>query len=165
MFTLALFSAACSHGEKMEKPVAFFFLNSQITYGAEDGVFSSEERECTGLSTEEILRMYLKGPETPELISPFPANTFLISLLVSESDITITLSDSYAHLTGLELTKANACIAKTLFAFSQADRVIICCESKPLNGETRIQLTRSDLIFVDQSIGSATKSIPETTQE
>lgn len=156
LFFLILFCfAGCAKNDKLEQPASFYYLKTDIAYGTESGVFSSEERECKGLSTEEIIGLYLKGPVTEGLKSPFPFNTTLVTLQITESEISVTLSDEYAELTGLSLAEANACICQTLINFTGAERVIISCETKALNGEARFEFTKADMILIDDSIEHA----------
>lgn len=160
LVTILFVLTGCSNNEKLDTPVSFYYLNTQITYGTEESVFSYEERECKGLSTEEIVSLYLKGPTSQVLISPFPAETILITFQQNDNEILITLSDQYAQLNGLALTKANACIAQTLLRMTDANRIIISCESKSLGGESRIELAKTDLILVDDYAGKSDISVP-----
>lgn len=167
LLLILMLCLGCSKHYKYKAPVSLYYPNAEITFGHDSGVISAETRESKDLSTEEIIRLYLAGPLDPIHNSPFPKDTALITMQTENESVTITLSDAYASLSGYSLTIANSCLAKTVMELTNLDRVIICCETKSIGGEARIELTMDDIIWVDDSKGYSSKpssTAPKTTQ-
>ena len=72
---LTLFSiAGCKKTESYTNPVTFYYLGNDLSYDAQASAIQGETREGAGMVTlENMLTLYLQGPESEELSSPFPA--------------------------------------------------------------------------------------------
>ena len=165
LILLSFLLIGCENEEEFEKPVSFFYLNAEIQYGTDNGVISAEIRESNNLSTEEIVSLYLAGPQSQSYRSPFPDGTALVSMQISADTIYITLNDRYADLSGLSLSLANTSIAQTLLELTTAEKIILTCESKPLGGSSRIEIMQEDLLLVDESVGTPSDPTIEPTVE
>lgn len=154
----------CSEKPEPKDPVHLYYSKAEISF-EELGVVSFEVRESSELTAEEIIRLYLAGPTEQGLISPFPDDTSLISIHVEDQSVTVTLSDTYASLSGYPLAIANCCLYKTVSSLTGLKTVIICCETKALGNDVRMQLTEQDFVLVDQSTGytsAQSSSIPKS---
>jgi hypothetical protein len=136
--------------------VEFFYLQKDLAYGKKEGVISSEIREAGhGKNLDRILKLYLLGPLDDDLTIPFPKGTSVVSLEIHEEGIYIALNEVFATLSGIELTTACICIAKTCFAVSEAQSIHISVPGKLLDGAKSIVLTPSDMHLFDDSASYA----------
>ena len=107
---------ACStFGTGLKDPVTFYYPRSITTYGQEDSIISYEFREASGHANdlEYLISLYLHGPMDDSMVSPFPQGTRLISLKQNDGILYLTLSDSFANQSSLDLSIACACLSKT----------------------------------------------------
>ncbi len=150
--TLLLLSACTPAAGNIQAPVNFYYPRETFDYDAPDGVIASEVRESADCADEnEILQRYFRGPEDPMFQRPFPAATELVSLQLQENVATIILTDNISTLTGMDLTLACACIAKTAIDILNVEQVTIQAQTQSLGGQTSITLTLEDLLLLDSS--------------
>lgn len=135
---------------KEEADILFYYTRKEVLYGQEDGVIVPEAREVTGHEEDlyYLLMLYLEGPHSQELSRPFPGGTALSDLEISGNRITVTLSDAFGRLQGIELTVACTCIAYTCFSVSQCESVTV---GSTMSGTTPITLTRDTVALSDFS--------------
>ena len=149
VFLLVFSLFGCQKSEQ----ILFYYPRTEIRYGVSDGVIAVEERDIEDGSTDLsfLLKLYLEGPVSQELRSPFPRGTALEDLTLDESTIIITLSEPFGMLENLEYIIACACVASTCFGLTDAEAVTIFA------GQTEMTLTRNNLSLTDQT----TATIPE----
>jgi len=152
----------CKSQQEPRQPIKFYYPKTEISYGASDGVLSHELRESASLSKETVISLYLKGPRAEGLISPFPENINIIHFSVQEKAATLVLSDSYATLSGLDISIASVCLSKTVMELTGAESVTLSCQTQPLGGETRIIISESDLVLYDDSMGHVSEGSTPT---
>ena len=155
LLLLLLTLTACGRDTSPEDTAKFYYPLQEITLGSNSTSISFEVGDRGNNSVQDLLSVYLKGPQTNTLANPFPADISLISLLTEDGKTSLILSDSYASLTGLDLSLANASLAQTVLGLTGAEEAIISCESKTLDGESHIAINKDDLILLDESIGPA----------
>ena len=154
----------CSDVKSPDLPVKFYYPNTEISYGTEDGFLSFESREGNQKSTEVLLNDYLRGPSDSTHLNPFPQNTELVEYQFQNGTFYLILTDSYATMSGLDLSIANACLALTVFALTEAVNVSIQCQSSQIDGQTAIVLSRNSVLLYDSSKSTTpTESIPSVT--
>ena len=139
-------------GCRQQESIHFYYPRTQIQYGVADGVIAAEPRELEGTnrSLEFILKLYLEGPVSQDLRSPFPKGTALANLKQEQDTIVVTLSPPFGLLEDLDYIIACACVASTCFALTEAESVTVA------TGQTQMTLTRDNLSLADQAA-----SIPE----
>lgn len=105
----------------------FYYPCTEIQYGNTDGVISNEARTAPGHEEDLIylMKLYLEGPLSQNLYSPFPKGTLLQSLTQEDSSIHIKLSGQLDTMSGLDYTIACACIASTCFDLTDAQAVTV----------------------------------------
>ena len=147
-----LFLTGCKQEEpEIEVPVKFYYCAREVTFHNEHGVFQYEQREAKDLMDDYValMNLYLSGPVSEHLISPFPRRLTATAVSVNGSNVTIALSSTIAILTDIRLTKACACIALTLFDLKQANTVTIHA-IVPAFGESKsYTISRQDLALLD----------------
>lgn len=149
----------CNRTDPVEEPVMFYYPRAEFGVGETDSVISPEIREGSGLTVEMLLENYLEGPLEAELINPFPEGTKLISISLDSDTLHITLSDSVASLTGVDLTLACASLAKTCLAMTDAASVEILAETELLNGSASIVMDGT-AVLVDEGAQHAQTTAP-----
>lgn len=153
MLLLVLLLPGCRQQEEYTEPVRFYFVRNQVTYFTSDGVITSEMREAQGHRNdfEYLLKIYLAGPENPELKRVFPKNIALVKLELNDGKALVVLSDAAARLTGLDLTIACACLTATVCELTGVISVTIRAETQLLDGQKSITMDRNHLLLLDSS--------------
>lgn len=158
---LLLSMTACGHKkEEFTDPVHYYYLRVQsqdnIHHGSDDSVMLPEVREGHGLleDTGRLLENYLAGPVSETCRSPFPAGTVLVGWEMDGTTLCVTLSDQAAELTGIDLTLACACLARTFMELTGAGAVRIRAESLELDGKVSITMNQSILVLLDEPIAA-----------
>ena len=161
ILALVLSLLGCSEKEDIEVPASFYYCASTVAYDSPNGVIASEVREtksvCEDLTA--LLNLYLQGPLNADYRNPFPEGTVIEAMEWENSALILTVSAQFSQLTGLELTLASACLAKTALSQTGQRTVRIQCESNPLDGNPSITLSADSLLLVD-----ITEAAPETTK-
>lgn len=139
--------------QEFEYPINFYYLPETYTFGVSDSVLVQEQREGNGMENDlyALLSLYLKGPASPELRSPFPAGTAIVLLEQADNTLHITLSEEFAALHSAKLTLACAAIAKTCLELTDCVNVQISAENATLNGEKFIVMNASSLLLLDNA--------------
>ena len=148
VITISFLLIAC-HSKSSKDTQLFYYLRKEIDFESETPVIGSELRR-SGTDLNAILQLYLKGPESAELSSPIPADTTLISTEIQDDTLSICLSDSFAQITGLDLTLACVALSKTAMEITDVQIVRICTENEQLNGEKWFAVS-DDLVHLTDS--------------
>lgn len=144
---------ACA-SDRPEQPGNFYYRRPEIGFSGTDGVIAAEERELADIhgDLEAMLLAYFAGPESGDLESPFPRDTALIGWDLHNSRLTVDLSEDFSQLSGVDLTIACACIAKTFLELTDASSVAIRADGALLNGSDSIVISENSLSLADDSI-------------
>lgn len=154
MLLLCLFGCGQTQ-EKLVDPISFYYLhapvNHQIQHGTEHSVITPEIREGLGVrrNISALLAQYLSGPKAESYVSPLPADTKLVDWTTEDTTLCITFSDEISDLTGIDLTLACACVAKTILEIGNFDTVKIQAETLPLDGKTSITMDKNNMLLLD----------------
>lgn len=157
VLALLLFSSlwGCHYSESGDilEPVEFFYprKTDHFIYGSEDGVLATEVREASGHTGDlnYLLSMYLRGPQSEALRSPFPAGCTLEEVRSGGNTLCIVLSEEFTALEGTELTLACASLARTCMSLTDAQRIRIDAgsEDQPFS----ITLDTGSLLLADNN--------------
>lgn len=139
----------CASGKKEETTVSFYYRRLDTVYGTADGVIASEERTLTG-DLNQLLTAYFLGPEDETLTLPFPEGTRLLKYSSKNSVLTLSLSEEFAQLEGMDLTIACACIASTCFALTDIYQVQVTTPGSDSASGISFTLTRDSLVLFDE---------------
>lgn len=153
-FFLACLMAASLFGCRKTEPEAqgpaFYYCAADITYGMDSQAIQSEQRaDAEGRNLEETLTLYLAGPASDTLRSPFPAGLQVVEVHSDASSLYITLNDVMATLSGLELTVACSCLCLTGLGLSGAEKVVISAQDALLDGQRSITMDADSLLLLD----------------
>lgn len=153
----------CGQGlENSKTPVSFYYLQSDISFDAEDSVIGKEVRESFGHEEDYIylLNLYLQGPVSENLTKMFPEGSAVVEILREEDTITVTLNDTFAQLSGINLTTACICLTKTVCAMTGCSEVTIQAQTLLLDSYKSITLTEDSGLLQDSYTGPAETQIP-----
>lgn len=154
LICLVLFTS-CSQPESnrnLQDSVDFYYLRTELSYNNADGVITAEKREAAGKQDDlkYLMELYIQGPTTEHLKSPFPKNLRLIDVKVLGDTVFVKLSNRFATLTDTDLTLACACLTKTCLSLTEANQVTISADTQALDGSQSITLSENDLLLLDQ---------------
>ena len=128
-------AAGCHYSDSGDilEPVEFCYPrhSDHFIYGGQDGIWGSEIREASGHIDDlnYLLSMYMRGPQSDHLRSPFPAQCRIQDIRYEDDTICLALTENFTNLENAELTIACASLAKTCFSISDAERVQITAVS------------------------------------
>ncbi len=136
-------------GDDASVPVEVFFRNAAEVYNNEEAIIKPEIWDFDGYENDlqGFLNLYLLGPVADDSFSPFPSGLQIVAIQPNEDRLCITLNDPYDELTGLDLTIASACLAKTVMGLTGCDVV----EITSLNAASSIVMDREILLLLDDS--------------
>ena len=134
---------------RYEDPVRFFYRSADVAYQDPAGVIQAETRDAAQnrRNSEQLLRMYLEGPESQELRSPFPAGTKLVQFDLNGESAQIMLSFSGTEPKGIDLSIAFACLTKTCLEIAPVKSVTITLE----NSTVSVTMDADSIILHDSS--------------
>lgn len=153
---LCLLLTGCAEAEPRQ-PGTFYYRRTDTAYGTVDGIIAGEQRELalTHDDLGAILALYFRGPESPELESPFPRDTAVTDWSVEGDVLTLTMADSFAAINGVELSVACTCITKTLVGLTDVRQVRFQVENGLLGGEKILTMSEELISLSDDSLDQA----------
>lgn len=149
---LTLSQAGCGR-DSTRSLVQFYYYRTDAAYGVDDGVLVPEVRELTAAQDDltPALELYLRGPETAGLECPIPAGTRVLSWSRSGDALQLHFDESLAMLTGIELTVAAGCLARTFLEMTGAETLVLTADGALLDGNTAMTLPLSGLALYDDT--------------
>lgn len=145
-----------------ENGVRFYYRNTDETaYFSETGIMAAETRSIRWeqQSITGLMEVYLQGPISPELTSPFPKDLRLIETKILPGEITLIFDDSLASLSAVGLRVAAGCIARTLWEYGGYETVILQAESQLLDSEEQLVIKPAELVLSDNSAGQTSAPV------
>lgn len=147
--TVTLWGCGTQKQETHTGSFRFYYLQNETAYNSPNSVVSYETKQANKLTPEELIIQYLLGPAKKELVSPFPDNLQLISITREENKVAIILSNELTDLSGIELTLACSCLARTLQSIFPADSYEISSAEGKLNGKSSILIAPETFVWED----------------
>ena len=156
IFCLLLPFAGCAKPQ-FQTPGSFYYRRTEITYGSIDGVIAPEIRELARIDgdIDAILAEYLKGPQSFGLESPFPRDTKVEQWSLDNGTLVLTMSQSFAAISGVELTIACACMTRTMLGLLDITQVQFQVPEGLLGGERLLTYSDGLLSLSDDSLDQA----------
>lgn len=153
---LCLIFTGCGESAPRE-PATFYYRRSDTVYGTSDGIITGEVREIAGTNGDlgAILALYLKGPESPGLESPFPRDAAVLEWAMEGDTLTLTMTDSFSAINGVELTIACSCITKTVLALTDVSQVRFQVADGLIGGEKMLTMSADQISLSDDSLDQA----------
>ena len=149
--TLVLFG--CKEPE-LRTPGTFYYLRTETAYTGSDGLIAPEQRELDGIqrNLSAIVDLYCRGPITEGLENPLPSDALFCSGALEGEVLTLNFSAQLAQLSGIELTSAAGCLARTFLGLTNARKLILKADGALLDGQSALELTMEDLELQDNSL-------------
>lgn len=135
---------------KLQEPVNFYYRNAEVSYGTSQSLISPLPSESAGYEdTVALLNTYLKGPGSTAYDATFPASTKVLQINYVGSTAYLTMNDSLARYSGIDLTIACACLTLTVIELTGVTTVTISTSNESLDGASSITMTEESLILLD----------------
>ena len=153
LLCLSLIFTGCAQA-KITEPGTFYYHRADTAYRGSEGVIAPEMRELAGISDDldAMLSLYCAGPRDPSLETPLPGDAAVLSHTLYNQVLTLRFNGSLARLSGVELTVAAGCLARTFLPLTGASTLILTADGALLNGDTSLNITLEDLNFQDDSL-------------
>jgi len=132
-------------GNTISDQTNFYYCNVNYQFGDNNSVIVSETRDITSHKEDVpyLISLYLAGPSSKKLESPFPKNTKLISVETNSTGTTVELSNLERQLSDAEFILACACLTLSTMEFTYSEQVTI------ISGSKTITMDRNDLMLYD----------------
>lgn len=88
----------------------------------------SESNDIQVFTVFQLMDLYLAGPDSDHLRSPFPEGTEMVSLAEGESGFELTMNGAFFTLQGVELSIASYCLGKTICEYLSTDHIVVVDE-------------------------------------
>lgn len=158
LLSLALLLTLVGCGkESVRVPGEFYYRRTATVYGTENGVIAPEVRELASIESdpEAILDLYLKGPVSIGLESPFPRDSRVENWQIQDRTLVLTMNEAFTAISGVELTIACVCITRTMLGILDVDQVRFLSEDTLLNGQKELTLSADLISLTDDSLDQA----------
>lgn len=101
-------------------------------------------------TAELLVQKLLEGPQTPELKSPIPAGTTLLSLEMNGRQALVDLSAPYGTLSGVSLTLADCALTMTLTQLPEVLSVKITVRGRELDYRDKQSFMEHDILLAPE---------------
>lgn len=133
-----------------ENMISFYYRLTDLQYETYSGVLSSELRTVPDRANYAAwLNVYLRGPLSGELASPFPRSVTVERVSQIGACVSVVLSEQYSALLGIDRTLANACLTLTLTQFEGVESVRIEVEDDAAAAPDAMAYSASDFAAFD----------------
>jgi hypothetical protein len=140
--------------QPVDDQIVFYYPRLNLNYGQEDAVISSELRDIENRANDisYVIRLYLNGPVSDELYSPFYSDTTLFGAERVDNTLYITLGGKEINQKSqLQFTIACACLAKTCFSLTDVSEIHINTLIRENSGLSAIVFDNENLILWDDA--------------
>lgn len=150
LLLLFILLCGCTEQAQPASDAEFWYLRSDYQYGPKASMFVPVAPSANMDDVASALTVYLQGPAAPELRSPFPANTQLVSYYAEDGIASVTVTDAFANAAPAAVNCAAICLTNTVISLSECHTVRIYTESTPQ--VPYLQLTAQDFAVYDDII-------------
>lgn len=136
--------------ESMLRPVRFYYC-AELTDGSAEQAVAWEYRDLgeQEWSAEEVLRLYLRGPQSESLLLPVPEDLEVEQVELSDGVLMLQANDAVRELSGIRRTLAAACLTLTMTQLDGIDAVGVQVDGKELSGGWSGPWTAEDFQLTD----------------
>lgn len=142
--------AGCSESPASDAPT-FYYLLAQPEFGSDGSIIGSESRPSAEGNNQlrYLLALYLSGPIDESLRSPVPNSTAIMDLHFEGISLHLTMNGAFSTLSSVDITKACACIALTVFDCSNAQSIVIHYTETASGVTKALEFSRDSLLLHD----------------
>ena len=139
------------HTAEPVMPFDFYYRTVETDYNSEQGVIRPQTRDVDGLNDyKQVFAAYMTGPADDDTLAlPMPRGTVLNDVFRVQALLEFHFSEEYLSASGVDVSVADACIAKTAFGFDEITRVRILVEGAGKETKRDTMLDRSDILLSD----------------
>ena len=154
-------TSAIAQRPQMINPIDFYYCRQDAAFGSETGALGYETIELgrTDMTVEEILALYLQGPISDTLRSPFPKELACTGATLDGGVLTLRLNDAYGALSGVECSLVSACLTMTLTQIKFVDSVRVETPSALLYAQTEQKYSEDSFVLFDASAYNPERTI------
>ncbi|MBE6958466.1 MAG: hypothetical protein E7447_04875 [Ruminococcaceae bacterium] len=145
---------ACVQNKEPDEPsVTVYYKRSVPTYGKADSIIAATQLLSSNRENDipYLIRKYLATTPGDGYVSPFSQEVTLISFKLEGLTAKVVLSNELADLTGMDLTIALVCLTQTVMSLTGCEEVIISANTRRLDGQNYITLSRDSYLLVDNT--------------
>lgn len=148
--TLPLFGCQT---QQPDCPGTFYYRRTEAAYEGTEGIIAPEIRELSGIQNDlnALLKLYCGGPVTDGLENPLPMDASVTRWELADGELHLCFTESLAQLSGVDLTVAAGCLARTFLPLSGAETLVLTAENSLLHGETALRICESELRLRDST--------------
>jgi germination protein M len=135
-----LISSGCALPRSQEttgNSVTFYYENRDAEQLTVSDSVGAEARYDQVASLWDLFTCCFAGPESEELISPFPAGTQVLDVQTSGDHLLLKLSGEFFTLTGVDMSIASYCLGKTVCDYMNLAAVSITDETESIQMEVQ----------------------------
>lgn len=152
MLILALLLSMTGCGAEPGTRVTFYYRQNAGEDHLTDGIVAEENRTVSVQAEQAIFDAYFQGPEDDDLSAPFPRDSRVIQWEIRDQELLLTMNDSFGALSGVELTIACVCAAKTFISLFPVEQVRFQVENGLLGGEKSLVFSNDNISLFDNSL-------------
>ena len=143
--------SSCTGPAKMIQPFRFYYLASETNFSSPEGIIRCEGRDLGTkiYSNRDLFRLYMAGPYSDSLISPFSMDAELTGVYRVGSTLELRLTAGMFDSGELKHTLAFACLAKTALELDGVRKVHIHVNNSGGDALSDMTLTQGDLLLFD----------------
>ena len=137
--------------EELLFPGTFYYRRTDAFYSGTDGVIAPEQRDLNGIEHDlgAILSLYCNGPASEGLENPLPPGAKILDWQADNEELHLHFTHALSQLSGVDLTVAAGCLARTFLPLSGASTLVLTAENTLLNNESALRISESDLFLRD----------------
>ena len=137
-------------GKKNGIELEFYYKSVSVTASDSTLIGSQSYFYSDAGNINAIADIYFSGPDSSELVSPFPKGTALESYQVSGHTMELQMNEAFAQLSGIDLSLAVSCICMTFSQLEAVDDFVISVPNGFADGSASVKLS-ADQITTDSA--------------
>lgn len=137
-----------SSASEMVRPASFYYLSDSGSYHTPTGSLMAELRDLGDSSSmEQIVSLYLSGPNSEHLWSPFLPGTVMEEVTLEGTVLRLTPGAEFFSLQGADLTLAAACLVHTMTQLPGVEAVVLQASNARFTDLVNRELTTEDFLL------------------
>ena len=150
---LVLAMAGCTQPQSPDS-CQFYYRSAKPDYSSPTGILDFEVRDCSAFQDDFdlLLESYFAGPTGRGLESPFPRELQITRWEICGDTLILNLNSAFHSLSGIDLTVACCCIAKTFLELMPIEQVQLQFLRPDLSGHRSLTLNGDSMNFFDDSL-------------
>ncbi len=155
----ALLLSACSElsgSDRQIQPVTFYYRTVETDFSSDEGLIRGEVRDLGAnfFKERDMFVLYFQGPESEDLVSPFPQDTALVDVRRQGGTLEVMIRSEADSPAEFERTLSYACLAKTGLALDSVNKVRVLVQNRSGKLVQDILLSENDLLLYDRGLDS-----------